>query len=137
MSRTFLSRLVTAAVSVAPSHLNLLIYIETHKHFLCRTLLSLSLFSFYFVGIGQRISGYIAANAHVIEFASLRAKTRLDISEAFPISKLCKGHAEKLVETGEVFDLVISTITVDTSVKGRKRHMFYDLRENQFACIHR
>jgi hypothetical protein len=72
----------------------------------------------------------------VVEFASLRSKTRFDVSETFPVGKLRKSHAEILIQTREPLDFVIAFVTGDTAVKSLKWQMFYDLRENQLACIH-
>jgi hypothetical protein len=49
----------------------------------------------------------------MVEFAFLSPKTGFDIAQTFPKSKLSKYHAEVLVVTAEMFDLVVAAITGD------------------------
>ncbi len=53
----------------------------------------------------------------MIEFSLVAAETGLDVSEAFAISKLGKGHAEELIPAGEGLDLVVALVTLDTFLK--------------------
>jgi hypothetical protein len=53
----------------------------------------------------------------MIEFPLSRTETSFDVSEAFPIGQLSKGHAEKLVPAREVFDFVVAIVTVNAFVK--------------------
>jgi hypothetical protein len=49
----------------------------------------------------------------VIEFPLSRTEASLDVPEAFPIGQLSESHAEKLVPTREVFDLVVAVVSLD------------------------
>lgn len=40
-----------------------------------------------------------------------------DVSEAFPISKLSKGHTEILIETSEMPDLVVPMVSLNATSK--------------------
>ena len=51
-----------------------------------------------FVGVGQIVSGNSSTNAHVVKFGMHCTKARLDIPKTFPVSELCKGHHQKLIE---------------------------------------
>lgn len=51
----------------------------------------------HLVGVGQGIPGDFPPYAHVIEFVLGSPETGLNISQAFPVGKLGKRHAEKLV----------------------------------------
>ena len=39
------------------------------------------------------------------------------LPQAFPVSELGKGHAEKLVSAGKAFDLVIAVVSCDAVAK--------------------
>ena len=69
------------------------------------------------VGMSQSIARDIPSEAHVIEFPLGRAETCLDVSEAFSIGQLSKGHAEELVPARKVFDLVLAIVSLDAFVK--------------------
>jgi hypothetical protein len=53
----------------------------------------------------------------MIEFSLSRTETGFDVSEALPISKLSKGHAEKLVPARKAFDFVVAIVTLNAFVK--------------------
>ena len=89
-----------------------------------------------FVGIGQSIARNWCTNTHVVELVLLGMKTGLYISQAFPICKLSKGHAQILIETGKFFDLEIAVVTIDALMKDMKRKMLHYLRENKFSSVH-
>jgi hypothetical protein len=42
-----------------------------------------------------------------------RTQAGLNVAEALPKSQLSEGHAEELTETGEAFDLVVATVSLD------------------------
>jgi len=69
------------------------------------------------IGMSQGIAGDLASKTHMIEFPLSRTETSFDVSEAFPIGQLSKGHAEKLVPAREVFDFVVAIVTVNAFVK--------------------
>ena len=69
------------------------------------------------IGVSQGIAGDLASKTHMIEFSLSRAETSLDVSEAFPIGQLSKGHAEKLVPAREVFDFVVAIVMMNAFVK--------------------
>ena len=69
------------------------------------------------VGMSQSIARDIPSEAHVIEFPLGRTETCLDVSEAFSIGELSKGHAEELVPARKVFDFVMAMVTVNTFVE--------------------
>jgi hypothetical protein len=72
----------------------------------------------------------------VVELVLLGTKTGFDISQAFAVSQLGEGHAQMLVETEELLDFEIASVTVDALVESVERKMFHDLRENKFSGVH-
>jgi len=91
----------------------------------------------HLVGVGQSISRYLTADAHVIKLVALGPKAGFYIAQAFAISQLSEGHAEKLVEAGERLDLAVSLIAFYALPKRVQGKMIDDLRENQLAGGHR
>ncbi len=69
------------------------------------------------VRMSQSIARNIPSKTHVIEFSLSRTETCLDVSEAFSIGQLSKGHTEKLVPTRKVFDLVMAIVPLNAFVK--------------------
>jgi hypothetical protein len=69
------------------------------------------------IGMSQGIAGDLASKTHVIEFSLSGTETGFDVSEAFPIGQLSKGHAEKLVPARKVFDFVVAVVTLNAFVK--------------------
>jgi hypothetical protein len=65
------------------------------------------------VGMSQSIARNVRSEAHMIEFLLGRTETGLDVSEAFPVCQLSKGHAEKLVPARKVFDLVVAVVSLN------------------------
>ena len=88
------------------------------------------------IRIGQRVARYRAAKAHVVELGGLAAQTRFDVAQTLAIGKLRERHAQKLVETSEVLDLVLSFVASDTSAKSGQRQVRHHLRKNKFARVH-
>ena len=72
----------------------------------------------------------------MVKFALLGSQTYLDVSQALSVCQLSEGHAEKLIEACEVFDLPIAMIPVDALPEGMLRQEVHDLRENESACKH-
>ncbi|MBA7592857.1 hypothetical protein ES708_35053 [subsurface metagenome] len=77
------------------------------------------------VGIGQGIAGDVSTNAHMVELVSRSSETCLDIPQAFSVSELSKGHAEKLVPAGKSLDLVIAVVAGDAFAKFVNRKEFH------------
>jgi len=88
------------------------------------------------IRIGQRISRHLAAKAHVVELGGLTAQTSFDVAQTLAIGQLRERHAQKLIETCEVFDLVLSIVSSDTSAESGQRQVRHHLRKNKFARIH-
>jgi len=77
------------------------------------------------VGIGQGIAGDVPSDAHMVELVPRSSEACLNIPQAFAVSKLGKGHAEKLVPAREAFDFVIAVVSRDAFAKfvdGEKFH---------------
>ena len=72
----------------------------------------------------------------MIKLLILRPKTNFCFSEALPIGQLSEGHTKKLVEAAEGFDLVISIVGLNATVKNLQWHVFHHLSENELACKH-
>lgn len=88
------------------------------------------------VGVRKRIARHIGSNSEVIQPVALHAKTGFDVSKALPISQLRKGHAKKLIQTGERFDFVLSVVPGHATTKRRQRQMLCQLSENQLSLVH-
>ena len=69
------------------------------------------------VGVSQGIARHVSAKAHVIKSSLVSAETGLDVSKAFAIGKLGKGHAEELIPAGKGLDLVVAVVALDTFLK--------------------
>ena len=67
-----------------------------------------------FVGIGQSAARDRAANAQVIEPAFLRAQAGHDVAQTLAEGQLGKGHAEKLVPTGETPHPIVASVALHT-----------------------
>jgi len=88
------------------------------------------------IRIGQRVARYRAAKAHMVELGGLAAQTSFDIAQTLPIGQLRKRHAHKLVETGEMFDLVFPVVADDTTTESGQRQVRHHLRKYKFARVH-
>jgi hypothetical protein len=89
------------------------------------------------VGIGQSVTGYIAADTEMIELRTMGSQASFDVAQALSPCELRERHAQILVEAGEVLDLVLAAVTSDATPKGRQRQVLHDLSENEFALVHR
>src|SRR6185295_2769594 len=89
------------------------------------------------VGIGQGVASDLRTNAEMVEFGRLSPKTSFDIAQAFAKRQLRECHRQVLIQTSEMLDFVMSTITGDATPKGCQRQMFHQLSKNQLACMHR
>lgn len=90
-----------------------------------------------FIGVGQGVTGNVAADPHVIQSILHRTQAGLNVAEALPKSQLSEGHAEELIETGEAFDLVVATVSLDAFSELIKRQEIHNLGEDGRRCIHR
>ena len=89
------------------------------------------------VRVGQRIArNGRAAKAHVIEPVCLRPQIDFDVAQRFSISKLRKCHGEKLIQTGEIFDLVVAAMGCYATTKSSQWQVSHELRENELALMH-
>ena len=88
---------------------------------------------FDLVGIGQGIAGDVPTDAHMIELVSRSSEACLDIPQAFSVSELRKGHAEKLVPAGKALDRVIAIVSCDALAKFVGRKKFHSLRKDRFS----
>ena len=70
-----------------------------------------------FVGIGERAPSDDAAKARVLKFLVKGMEADFDVSQALAIGQLSEGHAEELIETGEVVNLSIAVIASDATVE--------------------
>lgn len=91
----------------------------------------------YRIGMGQRVARHRAAKAQMVELGGLTAQTGFDVAQTLAIGQLCERHAQKLVETGKVFDLVLSVVTGNTTAESGQRQVRNHLCKHQFAHVHR
>jgi hypothetical protein len=88
------------------------------------------------VGMGQGVPGNLSPNAKMIKFGLGCPQASLDISQALPVGKLGKSHAQVLVPAGKAFHLEIAIVLIDAFselVCGDKIHQ---LRKDRFPGIH-
>jgi hypothetical protein len=78
----------------------------------------------------------LAAQAHVVGTSGLGAQVHFDVAQRFAISQLSKHHCQKLIQTGEILDLVFGPMSHDTAPKCTQRQMGHDLRKHELALVH-
>ena len=72
----------------------------------------------------------------------MRLRTQVDFdidfdsAQGFAVGQLRKRHGKELIQTGEVFDLVISLMRGHAAGKGSQRQMLHELREYELALVH-
>ena len=88
------------------------------------------------VGLGQGGSGDPSPDAHVIQLGANGPQAGLDVAQTLPERQLRKGHAEKLIEAGELLDLVLSPVPADSLSEVVHGDMLEQLREDGFAVVH-
>jgi hypothetical protein len=71
----------------------------------------------------------------VKKLGGLAAETGFDVAQTLAISQLREHHTQKLVETSEVSDLVLSDVAIDTSAKSGQRQVRHHLRKNKFSRV--
>jgi len=91
----------------------------------------------FFVCVGEGASRYLGSDSCMVEFGLHGTETGFDVSQALAVRQLSKGHAEKLVATGEVLDSVVALVSVDTGQESSHGHVLDDLRENNLSAVHR
>jgi hypothetical protein len=68
---------------------------------------------------GKSVAGYIAADAEMIELRTVCSQAGLDIAQVVSPCELRERHAQMLVETGEVLDLVLAAVASNVTLEGR------------------
>ena len=72
----------------------------------------------------------------MIQLGANGPQAGLDVARTFPERQLREGHAEKLVEAGELLDLVLSTVPANSLSEVVHRDMLEQLREDGLAVVH-
>ncbi len=89
------------------------------------------------IGIGQCVSrDQTTAKTQVIEPMRLSAKVDLDVSQRFAPSQLRERHGKKLIEAGEVLNLVLATMRGHATAKRAQRQVRHELSEDELAVVH-
>ena len=88
------------------------------------------------VGVGQGGSGDPSPDAHVVQLGANGPQAGLDVAQTFPEGQLREGHAEKLIEAGELLDLVLSPVPANSLPELVHRDMLEQLREDGLAVVH-
>lgn len=89
------------------------------------------------VRIGERVARHrVATQTHVIKPARMRSQIQFDVAQRFPVRQLRKEHHQKLVQTREVFGLVVAPVAIDTTLKSCLWQQGGQLREDEFALVH-
>jgi hypothetical protein len=86
-----------------------------------------------FVGIGQRRARHAGVKAHVVQLASYRAQTGLDVPQTFAIGELGEGHRQILVPAGKVLRVAVSAVAGNAFLKFLVGEMFNQLRKHGAA----
>lgn len=89
------------------------------------------------VCVGQRVArDRLATQPHVVEMFALRSQIDLDIAQRFACRQLRKGERQKLIQTAEVLDFVLSTSRCHHSTESFQRQIRHDLSEYQLSGMH-
>jgi len=88
------------------------------------------------VRIGQRRTRHLAAESQMVQLASDRMQTRLDVAQTFSIGELCESHGQILIPAGKPAQAVVSVVAIDATAKLPIRQERDQLRENGAANIH-
>lgn len=88
------------------------------------------------VGVGQRGSADASADAHMVELSLQRAKAGFDVAKTLAIGGLCKGHAQKLIQAGELLDLVVAAIACDALSERMHGQEVHQLTEHGASDIY-
>ena len=87
-------------------------------------------------GVGKRVSGHAAANAHMVELGGVGSQGFFDVAQALAVGQLREGEHQELIRARERLDLVLPSIALDTPAKRRERQVCHQLHEYQFASVH-
>src|SRR5690606_1038323 len=90
----------------------------------------------FLVGIGERAASNVTTNTQVIQLGLMCPQAQLDLAQALAPGELGEGHAQKLVEAGEAFDVALSLIRMHGASKGRERQVIHQLGEDESALMH-
>jgi hypothetical protein len=60
----------------------------------------------------------------------------LDVAQALAKGQLRKGHAQKLIPTGEALDFEVAVVPLNALAKFVSREKIHQLGENSFSGIH-
>ena len=72
----------------------------------------------------------------MIKLGLLGTETGFDIAETFAVGELSKGQTKELIPAGEIFDVAIALVAIDTNLKLVGREEVHELGENRSAKIH-
>lgn len=89
-----------------------------------------------FVGVGEIGSSHQPADAHCVEQIGLGSKTRFDVSQAFPESKLGESHTKELISCCKALALSRHGIIGYATIELYPIDHIDNLRENRTASIH-
>jgi hypothetical protein len=79
---------------------------------------------------------YPAADARMIEPCGSCSQAGLDVAQALAKGQRCKGHAQKLIPTGEALDFEVAVVPLNALAKFVRREKIHQLGENSFSGIH-
>jgi hypothetical protein len=65
-----------------------------------------------------------------------KGRERRDIAKTFAIGDLSKGQTKELIPAGEIFDVTIALVPIDTNLKLVGWEKVHELRENGSALVH-
>ena len=89
------------------------------------------------IGVGQGVArNCLAAQSHVIQPLGLCTQIDLDVAQRLAVGQLSKGHGQELVHSGEVLNLVITSVLGNAAAKRTQRQEGHELRENKLALVH-
>src|SRR5579863_8971587 len=88
------------------------------------------------VGGSQSRASHFSAEPHVIELATHRPQTSLDVSQTLPVCELSEGHRQHLIPAGESPQMSIATIPNDAFLKLFVGQILDQLRKDSAAKVH-
>ena len=86
------------------------------------------------IGVGQCIARHRTAKPYAIELYRLAAQTGLDIEQTFPLGQLRESHAQILIRTGEMLDLVLATVPGNTTTESGQWQMCHQSPAQKRVC---
>ena len=89
------------------------------------------------IGFGQRVACDLAANADVIQLGLQGVQTDFDVAQAVPVGQLSKGHAQELIEAGELARAIVASVLADAAVEIALRQEGHELGEQKLPGVHR